>query len=88
MKCESIHHLGSGGLNSLFNKREDTRVFSFFYNNKEATMPNSRDYNKDGKRITPFRTIHKSIKRQYKSVKDHNGHYVLVKLTEKDKGAS
>ena len=51
-------------------------------------MPNSRDYNKDGKRITPFRTIHKSIKRQYKSVKDHDGHYVLVKLTEKDKGAS
>ena len=45
----------------------------------------SKDYDKDGNRITPFRSIHKSIRRGYENIKDHNGFYKLVKVKEKNK---
>ena len=45
---------------------------------------NKKDYDINGNRITPFRTMHKSIKRLYKNVKDNNGYYRLIKLTKKE----
>lgn len=46
---------------------------------------NSKDYDKDGNRITPFRSIHKSRRRGYENIKDHNGFYKLVKIKENNK---
>ena len=42
-------------------------------------MPNSKDYDSQGNRITPFRSIHKALRRLYINVKDSNGYYKLVK---------
>tara|TARA_R100001443_G_scaffold116060_1_gene135454 strand:- start:689 stop:874 length:186 start_codon:yes stop_codon:yes gene_type:complete len=40
---------------------------------------NKKDYDISGNRITPYRTIHKSLKRNMKSVKNKNGFYELWK---------
>ena len=43
---------------------------------------NSNDYDIDGNRIRPFRSIHKSLRRSHKNIKDHNGFYKLVKVKD------
>jgi hypothetical protein len=50
-------------------------------------MPNSNDYDSNGNRLTPFRSIHKAKRRMYKSIKDHNGYYKLVKISTKGKAS-
>ena len=38
---------------------------------------NKKDYDKNGNRITPFRTMHKGIRHRSSQYKDLNGYYHL-----------